>query len=243
MKKLFIAFFLLSMVIFFACTEENNVVTPPGSDNNINISSLSQSTARIGEKVIIKGRNFNSYEQLYYVKLDTLPAAFNRTSDTTISVFIPYGAADGQFTLNFVSPGKDPPLTSPPITITGSCTANLCIDWNTTDAFVETDSWINDFNGTVKWDYEIHNDTIFISRQADCGDECSFRNTIAFMNNADNELPEFLFSVYKKLELLKPDINDTVKSGIIRIDKWNSAEAYSGSFSFENYNWVFWVNN
>ena len=244
MKKLFIIIFFLFLLFFtYTCTEDDKIVTPPQDDSNIRITSISHLSARQGEKVTALGKNLDSYN-LLYVEINNEKVEFNRTSDSTISLFIPYNGSSGQFVFYFYSEIHDTILTSPRITITDYCVSGLCIDWNTKDKIFETDSWVKAFaNDSVKWNLETVDDTLFFERNGLCHDECGFWHTIAFKKNRNNELPEFLFSVYKKREWLVPDVDDTLRYGVIRIDQWDSTTAYSGTFSFENYNWIFWVNN
>lgn len=243
MKKFIIIIFSFTVFTLYTCSENDKIVNPPSIDSNIRITSLSHYSARQGEKVTALGNNLNSYN-LLYVELNNEAVQFNKTSDSTISLFIPYNGSSGQFVFYFYNKNNDTVLTSPRITITDYCTAGVCIDWNTKDEIIESDSWIKAFaDDSIKWHLETIGDTLFFTRNGFCHDECVFWHTIVFKNNGNNQLPDFLFSVYKKREWLVADVDDTLNYGVIRIDKWDSNSVYSGTFSFENYNWIFWINN
>ncbi len=244
MKNVFqyVLFLLLSVALYY-CSEKENITSPISNNVIIEVTSLSHSSARIGEKVIAYGKNLSNY-RLQYVMLNDEFVLFNRTSDSTFSLFIPYKAQTGKFYFRLRSDDKDTILTSPTIQIDNDCTSDFCIDWNLRDKFIESDSWITDWNtDTLKWSAIIKSDTIIFSRKGSCHDECGFWNTIAFKRNANNQLPKFLFSVYKKLEWIAPDVNDTLRYGIVKIDRWDSDTEYSGSFSYNDYSWIFFVNN
>ena len=234
--------FSFSVFTLYTCSEGEYIVNPPSNNTKIDKISLSHSSARQGEKIIAKLKDLNSYN-LAYVELNNEDVVFNKTSDSTVSLFIPYNAKDGKFVFHFYSQTGDTILTSPEISITDICKYGLFIDWNTKDKIVESDSWISTFTvDTLKWTLESKGDTLFFTRDGICHDECGFWNTIAFKMKQSYQFPEFLFAVYKKWEWMVPDVNDTLRSGVIRIDQWDSTSVYSGTFSFEKYNWVFWAN-
>lgn len=242
--KTFILIIIFSFSVFtlYTCSKDEKIVNPPSNDTTLNITSLSHYSARQGEKVTAVGKYFNSYD-LFYVELNNEAVVFNKTSDSTISLFIPYNAGNGQFVFYFFSQNHDTVLTSPRIIITDYCTSGLCLDLNTKDRIVESDSWIRSFDvDTLKWNLQSSEDTLFFIRDGLCHEECHFWHTIVLKRKQNNQLPEFLFSVYKKREWLVPDVDDTLRNAVIRIDQWDSTSVYSGTFSYRNYNWIFWVN-
>jgi hypothetical protein len=242
--KAFILILTFSFSVFnlYTCSEDEKIVNPPSDGTKIDTISLSYSSARQGEKIVAKWKDLNNYN-LAYIELNNEDVVFNKTSDSTISLFIPYIATDGQFVFHIFSQIGDTVLFSPRISITDLCTSGICLDWNTRDKIVESDSWIRTFTvDTLKWTFESSSDTLFFKRDGICHDECHFWHTIAFKRMLNNQLPEFLFAVCKKREFLVPDVNDTLRNGVIRIDQWDSASVYSGTFSFEKYNWIFWAN-
>ncbi|HMN26501.1 MAG: hypothetical protein IT276_11745 [Ignavibacteriaceae bacterium] len=243
MKRL-ILILIFSFLAFtlYTCSKDENILNPPNNDINISITTLSHYSARQGEKVIAFGQNLNSYD-LLYVELNDEAVEFNKTSDSTISLFIPYNGSNGQFVFYFYAQNHNTVLTSPIITITDYCISDLCFDLNTKDRIVESDSWIRSFDiDTLKWTLESSGDTLFFTRNGFCHDECGFWHTVAFMKKQNNGLPEFLYSIYKKREWFVPNVDDTLRNGVIRIDQWDSTSVYSGTFSFGNYNWIFWIN-
>jgi hypothetical protein len=239
--------FVLLILSITGCSTEDPPTKPqenPLPQENIQITHLSHISARVGEKIVVHGKNFNKYT-LHFAKLNDEYLKSNRTSDSTISLFIPHNAQSGRFTLVFNSPANDTTLTTPEISITDPCPADFCMDWNTKAAIEESDSWSKGlYNDTVKWNSETYSDTLFITRTGNCGDECSYTNTIAFKNNQSGQLPQFLYAVFTKRESMGggPDINDTLKTGIVRIDAWDSSRR-TGTFIYEDHNWVYWINN
>lgn len=242
-KTITLLLFSLLLTLFYNCSDNDEIInTPPSTE--INISTLSHPTAKIGEKIVAHITNSSNY-RLVYVDLNDEPVLFKQESDSTVSLFIPYLATSGQFILYFYSPQNEVvKIKSPTITITKECFANLCVEWNSKIELVESDSWIKDFmSDSLKWSIEISSDTIFITRHGICHDECGFYNTLVFKSTFDDQLPQYLFSVYEKYEWLHPAIQDTLRNGVIVVNNWNSNTNYSGTFSFDNHNWVFWINN
>lgn len=245
MKKYFQhSLYLFLLIVIIQCSKDENVVNPEPEESVVGISSLSFNTARQGEKVIAKGFGFNKFYSLYVFIQDEYVQS-NTTSDSTISLFVPFAAESGVFEFYFRSAELDTLLISPEITITDMCEKSLCIDWNTKDTIVESDSWIRSWScdASVMWSFKTSGDTLFIMRDDFCHDECHYWHTLVFRQNGNNELPEFLFTVYKKLEWTKPDIDDTLRNGVVRIDQWDSTSVYSGTYSYNEHNWIFWGSN
>jgi hypothetical protein len=239
----FTSIVLLSFILLFSgCKEENNPVNPVEQPSTeIKISHLSHNSAREGEKIVVYGKNFSRYTSLW-AELNGIYTASNKTSDSTISLFIPRNAQNGQFTLHFHSAIHDTVLYISGFSVEDHCTG-FCIDWNTKAPIIESDSWMVMFTSdTIRWQSETGQDTIFFRRQGLCGDECSFTNEIAFRTGTAIEIPEFLYALYTRREAMGgPNINDTIKTGVVRIDTWNTIFK-SGSFITEDHNWIFWTD-
>jgi hypothetical protein len=244
MKLITIA--LLSFILFCSgCKDESTLVKPPEEVNpstEIKISHLSHTSAREGEKIVVYGNNFNRYN-LYSAKLNNTYTASNKTSDSTISLIIPGNGQDGRFVFHFYSAGHDIVLYSPRFSVEEHCTSGFCIDWNTKEQIVESDSWIkgllNDTD-TVKWQGISTSDTLFFKREYLCGDECLVTNEIAFMPGTLTEIPQFLYALFTMRDKMGgPNIVDTIRTGVVRIDIWNQI-LKSGSFVTEDHNWIFW---
>ena len=77
-----------------------------------------------------------------------------------------------------------------------------------------------------------------------CGDECSFTRTIAFVAVEDNQLPQFVFASFEVRDPMGgPNYSDTLQQGILRIDSWDKQSVLSGTYTFNDYSWVFWFKN
>jgi hypothetical protein len=241
MKFTFISF--LSFLLFLSgCKDESSPVKPEEQQpsTEIKILHLSHTSAREGEKVVVYGKNLNRYN-LSFVQLNNIYTASNKTSDSTISLIIPRNGQDGKFALHFYSTEHDTVLYSPLFSVDDHCISVFCIDWNTKETLVESDSWIKAFNDdTVKWQADNSFDTLFIRRRSTCGDECAFLHEIAFRTSTSVELPEFLYALSLTRESMGGfDTVDTIRTGVVRIDTWNQARK-SGTFVTENRNWIFW---
>jgi hypothetical protein len=237
---------LISIILNFiySCNRVDKIISSEPLQPRIKIYSLSHTSGRIGEKIVAHVKNLDDYD-LEYVELNNLTVNFNITSDSLISLFIPFHASNGQFTFYFFSPQfKDTVLLSPSVTIIRDCHTESCISWNSTVPFIESDSWKRLWNGEIiTWTKEVYSDTIVLKRNGPCHDECSYWHTVAFKDRGDSVLPIFLYSVYQKEEWLHADVNDTLRSGIVVIDSWKPNQVFSGSYSFEDYSWIFWFNN
>ncbi len=244
MRKIFKLFYFGFMVILFNyCTEEEIITSPTKNEKTIEITSLSHSTANQGDKITVNGYGFESYENLYVVKLNNEFVESHVRSDSAISLFLPYNSSNGKFKLNFISPNKDTVIESPEITIGEKCPSELCIEWNNKETILEEDSWLNGWLGdTVKWEFEKRVDTVIISRRYSCGDECSMSNELIFIENNSNELPKFEYGELIKREFMLPSqLVDTFTNGVIKIDQWDKEGIYSGTFVNDNHILVFWV--
>jgi len=242
MKK--IKFVILSSFLvfsFYFCSKEDQIINPP-IKSDVPIISLSDTSIRIGEKIFAYKKDLNNYK-LYKVMLNNAYVPSIIVSDSVFSLFIPYDASNGKFRFYFYSStNRDTILESPNVSIIKDCTEKVCIDWNTKEILNGQDSWITDFVGdTIKWNISIRSDTVMIQRGFMCGDECYSTNTVVFRNNLTNQLPDYIYSIYWTRDWINPIIEDTIKSAVIKIDKWNSSSIYSGTLTFDNNLWVFWV--
>jgi hypothetical protein len=235
---------LISSFLFSYCSDENEIITPPPITQKENYVCLSDTSAKIGEKIFAYSNIFKEYRSIN-IYLDSLYVESKIVEDTILALFIPYNAKKGKFKfyLNYSSTLSDTLLYSQDFYLSEECSENVCINWNSKEEILESDSWWYDFNSdTIKWTIETHSDSIFFKRNGICGDECSYLHTIVFKDNSINQLPTFLFAVRKVNLWLEPDVNDTIRNCNIVVDKWNS-NLYSGTFSFDDFTWIFFVNN
>jgi hypothetical protein len=239
----FIAIGLLSFILFLSGCKDESILVKPAEEiqpsTEIKISHLSNTSAREGEKIVVYGKNFNRYK-LHFVQLNNVYTASNKTSDSTITLIIPRNGQDGQFVFHFYSTEHDTVLYSPGFSVDDHCTTGFCIDWNTKEQIVESDSWVRGFfNDTVRWQGLSTPDTLFFRREGICGDECSFTHEIAFRTSTSIEIPEFLYALFTMRDRMGgPNIVDTIGTGVVRIDIWNQIRK-SGSFVNEDHNWIF----
>lgn len=236
--------FLTSLIFYFSCSKENTIVDPPIIMPQNKVILLSDTSARVGEKIFAYSNLFKEYRSIN-VYLDSLYLESKIVNDTVLALYIPFNAKNGKFKiyLNYSATLSDTVLFSQDFYLSEECSEDVCINWNTRKEILGTDSWWYDFNSdTIRWTTETNNDSIFFKRNGICGDECAYWHTIVFKDNFVNQLPTFLFAVRKVNLWLEPDINDTIRNCNIIIDKWNS-NLYSGTFSFENFTWIFFVNN
>jgi hypothetical protein len=240
MRKIkFIIVSSLLFTSFCSCSKEEQIIAP---QNNLNmpIISLSDSSVQKGEKIFAYGKNLDNYK-LRYVTLNNVNVLSKTNSDSVFSLFIPFNAGNGKFSFYFYTPThQDTIIESPNVSIIGDCAENVCLSWNEGEILDETDSWITD-EDTIKWNISIQSDTVIIQRGYNCGDECYTKNTIVFRNNVTNQLPEYLYAIRWYRDWIDPVIEDTIKSAVIKIDKWNSLSVYSGTITFDDDLWVFWV--
>ncbi len=242
MRKIkFVILFSFLVFSFYFCSKEEQIITPP-TNSYMSSILLSDSSIRIGEKIFAYKRNLIDYK-FHKVMLNNVFIPSIPVSDSVFSLFIPYNASDGKFSFYFyTSNQQDTIIESPSVSIIKDCTEEVCTDWNAEETLNESDSWITDFLGdTVKWNISIRSDTVVIQRGYSCGDECYTTNTIVFKNIYTKNLPEYICSIYWNRDWIDPVIEDTIKSAIIKIDKWNSSSVYSGTITFDDDLWVFWV--
>ncbi|MGE5351387.1 MAG: hypothetical protein ACM3Q2_01585 [Syntrophothermus sp.] len=206
---------------------------------------LSADSVEIGQKITA---HFVKMEpvHIYSVMLNRKLATFRQTDDSTANLLVPYSTVGGEVG-NFVfdcSYGEksDTILVSRQVKLKiESWIGSVGIKWNTNDSITSSDTRKWDANGQLKgWTFQTSGDTITFKRQLLCHDECNTRETIAFLNNGNNVLPQFLYAVYEKNEWLKPRIYFEATSDCkVIIDKWGSNNLYSGTFSSPDFSFIF----
>lgn len=244
MKYKILSISFLIIILMNSCSKEEIITNSPTIIHEQGTISFSDSLAKIADKIYLYTKNINNYN-LSRAYLNNEFVLSKKVSDSVYSLFIPYNAANGNFKLYFNTPfGTDTLIYSPNFTVINDCLTGNCIDWTTKEKIIETDSWMESFLGsTISWEYEMRSDTILIKRNGLCGDECGFYHTIIFKHFSNDRLPEFLFAVSKVKAWLEPEKNDTIRNAIIKIDEWNSNSMFTGTVTFSENTWIFWINN
>ncbi len=236
-----VCFLLLIVSCEKSVVEYVEVESPRGS------VQLSSNKVEIGQKLTANFTNMDSSD-VYAVSLNQKEVTFSQIDDKTVTVIVPYTNV-GNDVGNFIFYSWMQTNSFFPDTVLVSNQINYkyenspfgpYVKWNSNEKIVHDESL--KFDGFSNgWSLQTENDTLKIIRTYTCHDECSITEILAFKDNGNNNLPQFLYALYKRREWMKDPIDIKIISRCkITIDEWNNTSIYSGIFSSEGYSWVFW---
>ncbi|RJP64539.1 MAG: hypothetical protein C4539_14280 [Ignavibacteriales bacterium] len=248
-KKILNSFLLVYfLLLIIGCKEK--VIEYVEKETPTGNVQLSKNKVEIGEKIIVHFLNMDSVK-VYSVTLNQKEVTFVQNNDSTLSLIVPY-TYEGNDVGNFVFYCCMPSASSAD-TVLVSSQVNYkyeelgrvpYIKWNTNEKISENESMKFDGFSQKSWSLQTDNDTLKLIRSYLCHDECSIKETLAFIKNNDNELPQFLYALFQRNEWLKDPLSVRITSRCkISIDEWSSSSKYSGTFSADGYSWIFWYEN
>jgi hypothetical protein len=229
--------FLLSFIsIFNSCKE--NLVPPEETPVKVYIESLiPDRPLKIGEKfmMIVKVENLDSAKVTTNYWINDLFHYNNDVSGDTLFSYVPYIFSSTNkwiikplvYGYNGIS-STEYSTQDTVVVITENCLSNICIKWSDLDSIKEVDSYIKSiFNGNnYKWVADKNYDTLTISISIPTGEGYNTLK-LKLLDKGANTLPEFLefnrflFDGYSQW-------SNTLSSGIIKIQDWNTSGVISG---------------
>ena len=240
--KLKVTYFFFLVLCSISCKE--TIVEYIYSKNGF--VQLSKNKVEIGEKITAHFINMDSVK-VYSVTLNQKEITFSQKDDSTVSLIVPFTSV-GNDVGNFVfycwmqtASFPDTVLVSNQINYKyEDLPYEPYIKWNTNEKITQSDSWKYDGFTQNGWSIITESDTIKFIRNYLCHDECSIKEILVFKNNGDNNLPQFLYALYNRNEWMESPVNIKITSRCkIIIDEWNNYSTYSGTFSSDNFSWVF----
>jgi len=242
-RLIIIICFLSFIFLSFGCKEK---ITEFLESRN-GFVQLSRNNAEIGEKIFAHFKNMDSVK-VYSVTFNKKEVTFSQTNGNKASLIVPFtdvGNEAGNFV--FYCTMKTNSFLD---TVLVSNQFNYkyedfpfepTVKWNTNEKIVQSDSWKYDGFRKNEWNITTNNDTIKFIRHYLCHDECSVNEILVFKNNGNNNLPQFLYAQFTRDEWMKQPVKITITNACkIIIDEWSGDSVYSGTFSSDNYSWVFW---
>lgn len=244
----YLFFTLLFIYIVMACKE--TIIEYIEKDCQHGYVSLSTSEIEIGQKITAHFNNMDSVH-VWNVTLNERQVTFSQKNDSTVTLIAPYNIG-GNIPGNFVlyswmrtRGSNDTVLVSNQIHyLYENAPLGPYIKWNTNERIEESEAWeIGSIGEIHDWLCTISGDTVKLTRQNECHDECSNKNTLVFITNGNDTLPELLYAQYERNEWMVEPINEIITQRCkVIIDTWNEETVFSGTFTSNNHSWVFWYS-
>ena len=240
-----ILFFALSILLLNNCIEDKVVEYVELTKEKGKVI-VSETSVEIGQKIFAHFQKMDSVI-VYSVTLNENKVTFKQINDSTVSLIVPYtsvGTDAGNFVFYCYLPKNeisDTVLVSNRIIYRyEDWMPGPFMKWNIYEKVTQYDSWKYDGVGQKAWKSETIKDTIKLIRQYTCHDECGITETLVFLDKGINNLPKFLYAQYNRNEWLKTPIQIKFdRFSKIMLDSWNGS-LYSGTFSSQDYSWIFW---
>lgn len=235
---LFVYIVSVCLIIVVQSCSENPVLTEP-VPVNVSIESISpEHPLKIGEKfqAVLNVENLNSYYVDNHILFNNIYHFQNRVSGDTIFSYVPYMPVSfSNWILKFyiyksnVGGSIFYEVQDTLDVLPEYCATGVCIKWSDLDSIGEYDSYYYpEFYGDqYKWIAESNNDTITLVLDVPGSDEGYIETKIKFLDNDANILPEFV-ELTKIVYDFGAEWSDTLKSGIIKIQDWDTSSIVSG---------------
>ena len=230
--------FLLSFISLFNSCKEN-IVPPEETSVKVYIESfIPDRPLKIGEKfrMIVKVKNLDSASVDHGFYLNDQFHYDNSFNEDTIFTYVPYIPSNStEWVLKVMAHtfkgseityyyGQDTLDVIPE-----NCLPSICTKWSDLDTVTEYDSYYYPeyYGDQYRWICETNNDTIILTHRTPGSDEGYVELKIKFVDKGINNLPEYL-ELTEFVYDFGTQTGDTLKSGMIKIQNWDTAGIISG---------------
>ena len=237
MKHIIVLFFLILILMFQSCNE--NIITPEPATVKVSIESIIPNhPLKIGEKfkMIVNVENLDTASVNHWFYINDQFHYDNTVKGDTIFTYLPYIPSNSiewmikvmastyngsEFTYYYGQDTLD--------VIPENCFSNVCTKWSDLDSIDEYDSYYHPeyYGDQYKWVCQTNDDTITVIQVTPGCDEGYAEVKLKLLNVGNNILPEFI-SLTKFVYCFGTVWGDTLTSGIIKIQDWNTSGIVSG---------------
>jgi len=222
---------IFALTIFLMAISGCRVSNEPLPTNSISCTLVQEGT-EIGSAIKISGVDTTLDLFHYQIRFPgTSARQYARKFDAAMAVFnIPFGAKSGNLEF-FVD---DEPITIKNFIVTEDSPENqVLVKWyNLSDSITRQSSVTYSFDGPISWQGELENDTLVISKEGLCGDECNFQYNLKLQLSGPGELPAFISFRHDKSDYFQEQENYIINSGLIKLQQFNSSGICSGKIYY-----------